>query len=349
MIIVPKKFIVDNQHFRNLYVRIILTFVKNNTMQHLEHLEHFLKNPGRFSVLVLGERGIGKTKCVKQIAEEKLQVKLVTANCASFSDDTMAESELFGHTKGVFTGAIAEKKGLFKEADNGILFLDEVHNLSPRVQEKLMTALQTESSGRNKGKFCIRRLGDNVSSYVAVRPVFATNLKLSELKKKIMPDLYDRISQLVVEFPSIHQSKLDVFEEFKKVWDSMQYKQMKDCPKSEDFAKWIKRISLEGNYRTLQSIAINWHQGRLIFGANKETEVFEFVKNNYEKFHTSDNVILPNSNYNFRKGVSMKTMEKEYEVAMLKWAFSDDGYGEKQIDVQKGLVTTNRVKNPNIK
>lgn len=318
-------------------------------MKQVEHLEHYLKNPGRFSVLILGERGIGKTKWVKQIAEEKLETKLVTANCASFSDDTMAESELFGHTKGAFTGAIAEKKGLFKEADNGILFLDEVHNLSPRVQEKVMTALQTESSGKNKGKFYIRRLGDNEATYVAVRPVFASNLKLSELKKKILPDLYDRISQLVVEFPSIHESKLDVFKEFRQVWEAMQFKQHNECPYSTSFEKWLKRISLEGNYRTLQSIAINWHQGRLMFGVNKETEVFEFVKIQYEKFHTSNSVVPPNAVYNFRKGVSMKTMEKEYETAMLKWAFSEDGYGEKQKDVQEGLKTTTRIKDPNRK
>ena len=315
---------------------------------HVERLEHYLKNPGRFSILILGERGIGKTKWVKEISENKIRTKIVLANCASFSDDTMAESELFGHIKGAFTGANADKKGLFKEADNGVLFLDEVHNLSPRVQEKVMTALQTESSGKNKGKFCIRRLGDNEPTYVAVRPVFASNLKLYELKKKILPDLYDRISQLVVEFPSIHESKLDVFKEFKEVWDAMQFKQYNECPCTSNFIKWLKRISLEGNYRTLQSIAINWHQGRIIFGIKNELDVFEFVKIQNEKFHTSNSVVSPNTIYNFRKGVSMKSMEKEYEIAMLKWAFSEDGYGDKQSDVQKGLLTTTRVKNPDL-
>lgn len=315
-------------------------------MKQVELLEHYLKNPGRFSILILGERGIGKTKWVKQITYEKLNVNLVTANCASFSDDTIAESELFGHTKGAFTGAISEKKGLFKEADNGVLFLDEVHNLSPRVQEKVMTALQTESSGKNKGKFCIRRLGDNEATYVAVRPVFASNMKLSELKSKILPDLYDRISQLVVEFPSIQESKLDVYKEFQKVWVDMKFKQRNECPFTSNFKEWVKRIPLEGNYRTLQSIAINWHQGRLIFGTEREEEVFEFVKSHNEKYHTSNSTVLPNSSYNFRKGVSKKIMEKEYEIEMLKWAFSEDGYGEVQKNVQAGLNTTTRVKDP---
>lgn len=337
---------IEYQHFEKHYVRKILTFAKRFAMKEVELLEHYLKNPGRFSVLILGERGIGKTKWVKEIAEENLKTKVVVANCASFSDDTMAESELFGHKHGSFTGAIKDKDGLFKEAAYAILFLDEVHNLSPRVQEKVMTALQTESSGKNKGKFCIRRLGDNEATYVFVRPVFASNLKLSELKKKILPDLYDRISQLVVEFPSIHESKLDVFKEFKQVWEAMQFKQLNECPYSSLFVKWLKRISLDGNYRTLQSIAINWHQGRLMFGKEKEREVFEFIRNHFEKYHSSNKTAPQNAIYNFRKGVSMKEMEKEYEIAMLKWAFSEDGYGEVQKDVQAGLKTTTRIQDP---
>lgn len=315
-------------------------------MKEVELLEHYLKNPGRFSVLILGERGTGKTKWVKEIADEKLNTKVVVANCASFSDDTMAESELFGHKHGSFTGAIKDKDGLFKEAANAILFLDEVHNLSPRVQEKVMTALQTESSGKNKGKFCIRRLGDNEATYVFVRPVFASNLLLHELRKKILPDLYDRISQLTVEIPSIHNSGLDLQKEFRKVWNDMQFKQHPDVPNSLAFIKWLKRIPLEGNYRTLQSIAINWHQGRLIFGDLKEDQVFDFVKNQFDKFHSTISVSQQYAPYNFRRGVSMKEMEKEYELAMLTWAYSEDGYGVIQKDVQAGLKTTTRIQDP---
>jgi transcriptional regulator with AAA-type ATPase domain len=314
-------------------------------MECKRYLEHYLRNPGRFAILVLGERGIGKTKWVTQITEEKLKKKLVKANCASFSDDTMAESELFGHAKDSFTGANSAKKGLFNEADKGVLFLDEVHNLSPRVQEKLMTSLQTQSSGENKGKFSIRRLGDNEAAYVAVQPVFASNLKLQELKKKILPDFYDRISQLVVEFPSINESKLDVYVEFREVWSAMQFQDCSNLPSSTSFKNWLKRISLDGNYRTLQSIAINYHQGRLIFGVSKDDEVFDFVKSQYERFHASNTTIPPSAKYNFRKGVSKKAMEVEYKTEMLKWAFSEHGYGERQIDVQKGLDTTTRVKN----
>lgn len=300
-------------------------------MKYKQHLEHYLSNPGRFSILILGERGTGKTKLVKEISEEK--EKVIVANCASFSDDTMAESELFGHKKGAFTGASESKKGLFEEADRGILFLDEVHNLSLRVQEKLMTALQTESSGRNKGKFSIRRLGETESHYVSVRPVFASNLTIQELKKKLLPDLYDRISQLVIEIPSIQESKVDLKEEFKKVWEGMQFQKnnsildVEKLPELPNLYKWLKRIKLDGNYRTLQNIAINWHQGRIMKFENEEA-IFEYVKNQIEKFHSSNTSLKENIKYNFRKGVTKKEMEQEYRKALYEWALKTYGTAE---------------------
>jgi transcriptional regulator with GAF, ATPase, and Fis domain len=322
-------------------------------MNHIDILEHFLKNPGRFSILIIGERGTGKTKWVKEIVQNNLKRKVVYANCASFSNDAMAESELFGYKKGAYTDAIADKDGLFIEADNNYLFLDEVHNLSKRVQEKLMTALQTEGSGKNKGNFCIRQLGDNELKHVSTTPIFASNLPLVKLRKKLLPDLYDRLSQLVVEIPSIQESNVDLQKAFRQVWRDMDFKQYSFPPNSPQFIRWLRSIPLEGNYRTLQNIAINWHQARLMFyretkDLNDDTEalVFEYVKNQITKYHNSNLVIIDNSRYNFRKGVSKKEMGQEYFNAMLSWAFSEEGYGEKQRDVQKGLQTTSRCRKP---
>lgn len=286
-------------------------------MKYKEQLEYFLLNPGRFSILIIGERGVGKTQLIQELSEGK--EKVIVANCASFSDDTMAESELFGHKKGAFTGANENKKGLFEEANEGVLFLDEVHNLSKRVQEKLMTALQTESSGKNKGKFSIRRLGETTSHHVAVRPVFASNLVIEELKKKLLPDLYDRISQLVIEIPSIQESKLNLKDEFYTVWNRMLFEDENNVPQLKFFYTWLNKIKLDGNYRTLQSIAINWHQGRLMKLENEEI-VFEFVKTQIQKFHSSTMLVNKNIKYNFRKGSKKKDMEKEYRKALYVWA-----------------------------
>lgn len=292
-------------------------------------LKSFLLNPGRFSVLILGERGTGKTRWVKQIAQDDLKKKIVTANCAAFSDDTMAESELFGHVKGAFTDAITDKKGLFQEANGGILFLDEVHNLSSRVQGKLMTALQTESSGKNKGKFCIRRLGDNQANFVAVQPVFATNLQLNEFKNKILPDFFDRISQLITRIPTIQEGNLELFKIFRTVWDELQFRQYAQCPDSNMFKTWLRQIPLEGNYRTLQNIAINWHQGRLLYAGKNEEAVFEFVRKQFKTFYYGNSLTTEGMTYNFRKGISKKQLQKEYQIALYDWAISENGYGNK--------------------
>jgi hypothetical protein len=129
----------------------------------------------------------------------------------------------------------------------------------------------------------------------------------------------------------------NVFDKFKKVWGEMQFQNFNSNPQSKDFKTWLIRIPLEGNYRTPQSIAINWHQGRLIFGAENESDIFDFVRNQFPKFHSSNSTFSNATLFNFRKGVSMKKMECEYEIAMLEWAFPEDGYGANEKAVQCGL------------
>lgn len=301
-------------------------------MEFINQLESYLSNPGRFSVLILGERGVGKTKWV----QDKCKEKLVIANCASFADDTMAESELFGYKKGAFTGANEDKNGLFKEADNGSLFFDEVHNLTPKVQEKLMTSLQTEGEGDNKGKFRIRKLGETKSDYVTVRPIFASNLPLKKLREKLMPDLYDRISQLVIEIPSIQESNIDLKKAFEGVWEGMQFVEYPKLPQLLEFEKWLKKMHLEGNYRTLQNMAINWHQGRLM--KLNEDEVFTFVKKQIEHFHKTDVEPKLKIKFNFQKGKLKTEMEKEYRKAMYGWAKENyQGLTDKEIATTLGF------------
>jgi transcriptional regulator with AAA-type ATPase domain len=329
----------------------LLTLVINLTMKPEQLLEFYLSNSANaFSILVLGERGVGKTHWVKKFAQQEPQTKLIVANCASFSNDTFAESELFGYKKGAFTGAEKDQIGLFQEAEGGILFLDEVHTLSQRVQEKLMTSLQTDGEGEHKGKFPIRRLGDSKVKYVGTKPLFASNQKLSELKKRLLPDFYDRISQLVVEFPSIHDSDVDIWSEFQKVYLAMEFEEFGSVPNSAELKSWLNRISLEGNYRTLQSIAINWHQAKLIEKTKLDKkdhdnfDPFTFVQSQHAKFHSSDSIVGDASLFNFRKGVSKEQLKLEYETALYDWAISKDGYGSVK-EAEKGLKIS-RLKNP---
>lgn len=314
-------------------------------------LESYLENPGEtFSIFLLGDKGTGKTSTITRIAESK-EKKVVTANCASFSDDSMAESQLFGYKKGAFTGANNNTYGLFQKAKDGILFLDEIHHLSKRVQAKLMTALQTEPKGsKNQGKFKIRMLGATEPCYISFRPVFATNLHIDEIKEILLPDFFDRISQLIVKIPSIQEQNLDVYKEFKTVWMDMDFQKEKEIPKIKKFKDWLKIIDLPGNYRTLQTISINWHQARLIMANKKEqkdqeSKAFEFVKEQFDKYLGVESIQTEKSNFNFRKNVSKKQLEYEYKLALYSWALSVEGYGTHKLAIE-GLQIS-RLNKPN--
>ena len=242
-----------------------------------------------FSILLLGERGIGKSR----LATEQKTDNFIPVNCASFADDTMAESELFGYVKGAFTGATNDTKGLIMEAGNGILFLDEIHNLSKRVQSKLMTAIQTDENN----KLHIRRLGDNKETIVnPVKFIFASNRTIQELRECLLPDFFDRIVQQVIELPPLRQCREERENDWKQIWEQMKF-DPKKCPTDAKFMSWLKGLQLWGNYRDLQKIAIHYHnyltikesdsQGILTDDNNQPLSALEYVKAKFEKYNNS--------------------------------------------------------------
>jgi len=293
--------------------------MQNKREKAKELLKHYLSNPGRFSILIFGERGTGKSMWVNYFAKIMNIHKdnFIEISCASFTDDNIAEVELFGVKKGVFTG-VYEREGVFEKAKNGILFFDEIHTLSPRVQEKLMTTLQTEPNGKYQGQFSFSVVGETTKKYSNARVVFATNKTVTELKKELLPDFYDRVAQLIVEFPALKETKKTLLDDFANVWDNMDFKHKNEKPILKEFSKWLKRINLSGNYRDLEKIAILWHQGRLM---NLETEekIFEWIKSQIKTYH-SDNSISNDIQFNFRKGKTHDELLKEYKNAMYEWA-----------------------------
>lgn len=235
-----------------------------------------------FAILILGERGTGKSKLIEEFEAKGRKTSHV--NCASFDDDNKAESELFGYKKGAFTGANTDQPGLFHEARNGILFFDEVHHLSKTVQGKLMKALQTDSNNQ----FRFRRLGEQKEEISKFTAVFASNLPLEELKKTLLPDFFDRISQLIIELPPLRETPEEIEKDWEMVWDQLKFRG--DAPKEKDLMKWLKIQPLYGNYRDLQKIAIYYKSFKDLPQEAKELEdcesPFEFAKKQFEKYYS---------------------------------------------------------------
>jgi transcriptional regulator with GAF, ATPase, and Fis domain len=163
-----------------------------------------LLSKSKSTVLISGETGTGKELFARAIhySGERRGKPFVPVNCAALPDH-LIENELFGHSKGAFTGAFIEKPGLFHEADGGTLFLDEINSLSMTVQSKLLRVLQDQE---------FRPLGSTKSRKVDVKILAATNTNLRYLveTRQFREDLFHRLNVLSVVLPPLRDRKEDI-------------------------------------------------------------------------------------------------------------------------------------------
>jgi len=156
------------------------------------------------TVLLTGESGTGKELIARAIHSNspRRDQPLISINCGALTE-TLLESELFGHVKGSFTGAVADKKGLFEAADGGTLFLDEIGETSRAVQVKLLRVLQEER---------VRRVGDTRDITVDVRIIAATNQDLQALIREglFREDLFFRLNVIPIHVPPLRERREDI-------------------------------------------------------------------------------------------------------------------------------------------
>jgi transcriptional regulator with PAS, ATPase and Fis domain len=203
----------------------------------------------RSTVLIQGKSGTGKELVAKAIHynSPRRERPLVTVNCSAIPKDLL-ESELFGHVKGAFTGAIANKRGLFEEADGGSLFLDEIGELSPELQVKLLRVIQERE---------IKRVGDTRTVSVNVRLIAATNRDLAQAVKEgiFREDLYYRLNVIPIVLPDLQ----DRAEDMPLLVTHFLLKYAKEAdPPIEGISKEAMRLLLEydwpGNVRELENV-----------------------------------------------------------------------------------------------
>ncbi|HYA28850.1 MAG TPA: sigma-54 dependent transcriptional regulator, partial [Acidobacteriota bacterium] len=160
--------------------------------------------PTKSTVLILGESGTGKEMIARAVHEHSPRANrpFVAVDCGALTE-TLLESELFGHVRGAFTGAVADKKGVFEEAQGGTCFLDEIGGISPNLQARLLRVLQEHE---------VRRVGGKDWVPVDVRVVAATNYNLAEAVKhgEFRQDLYYRINVVAIHLPPLRERADDI-------------------------------------------------------------------------------------------------------------------------------------------
>ena len=216
----------------------------------LERLARYARVRG-LPMLILGERGTGKTRIVETlVAELKDRAgKVVTLPCGGL-DSALADSLLFGHRKGAFTGAADERSGLLAQADGGILFLDEVQDLPKAAQRKLVRVFQDR---RRR----YRPLGSDTERQADAELVCASNQDDAILRDRLDPDLHDRISHLVVRIPPIRECREDIPNDWQTVWRELRQHDglPGEAPWNPQLARTLEDHPLPGNLRDLQHLA----------------------------------------------------------------------------------------------
>lgn len=206
--------------------------------------------PARSTVLVTGESGTGKELVAKAIheASPRADNPFVAVNYSNIPSELL-ESELFGHTKGAFTGAVAAKKGLFEVADSGSIFLDEIGDLRPEMQVRLLRVIQERE---------FTPIGDTTPTKVDVRIIAATNVDLKEAVKAgtFREDLYFRLSVVPIELPPLRQRKEDILplaQHFVRKYNAENGRSVSDTF-SPEVLSLLENYYYPGNVRELENV-----------------------------------------------------------------------------------------------
>lgn len=279
------------------------------------------------NILVTGESGTGKELIAKAIHNNgPLKNKpLVTINCGAIPEN-LIESEMFGHKKGSFTGAIADKIGLFETANTGTIFLDEVGELPIHLQVKLLRAIQERT---------IRRIGENNDININVRVICATNRDLQEMVKKgtFREDLYYRLNVIQIHAPALRERGDDttmLSNYFVEKYAKRLNKQIDSV--TEEAAIALRKYNYPGNVRELENIierAVALCTSKIIklqdlppHLVNNYKELNLLSKNQIIKFQDSK---LPEFEHIPDEGIELEKIVGDFEKDLIQKALKKTG------------------------
>src|SRR6476646_4696185 len=197
-------------------------------------------------VLITGESGTGKELIARAVHanSKRADRPFVTVNCAAITE-TLLESELFGHARGAFTGAVNARKGLFEEADGGTFFFDEIAETPLALQAKLLRAIQEKE---------IRRVGENKALHVDVRIIAATNQDLltAIAEKRFRQDLYYRLNVARFQLPPLRERREDLQDLMNHFLDKYNRKMGTRARIADDVLEALQHYDFPGNIREFE-------------------------------------------------------------------------------------------------
>lgn len=250
--VLDKKALVDDNRFLRNQLKKKYSF--GNLVGNSETMVEVYKTiekikDSRATILILGETGTGKELVARAIHFNSIRSEkpFLPVNCAALAE-TLLESELFGYAKGAFTGATRDKQGVFEVAHGGTVFLDEIGDISPRLQQILLRVLENGE---------IQPVGSTARKKVDVRVVAATNKELEDMVKQgtFRADLYYRLNVISLELPPLRARKEDIATlagHFLRKYAAENTKTIHDI--SRDALRLLERYQWPGNVRELENV-----------------------------------------------------------------------------------------------
>ena len=302
-----KSRLTDKEKFENIVG-------KNRKMLNIFDMINTVSKTGS-TVLISGESGTGKELIAKAIhnKSERSLCEFISINCGALPENLL-ESELFGHIKGAFTDAYKEKKGLFEVANRGTLFLDEVSEMSQKMQVKLLRAIQERK---------IRRVGSNEEVGVDVRIISATNKDLAEEMKngEFRSDLFYRLNVISIHIPPLRERKDDIpllLRYFLKLYNEKFNRDIEGFEK--EVLDLFINYSWPGNVRELENFverAVALEKEKFVTIKSLPSDLVYSISDNKGTLPTDINALFQDGNFSFTEyidDISREIILKAFQI-----------------------------------